>query len=293
MTTASPCVGTCKLDDTTGWCLGCGRSGTEIADWRDGTAAWRNAIWSEIPERLEHLGVSGRRLPWAKEDMQDFVVESLKRGSGTWVMGVVGAVAEFSPATGRSVAVEVGNETVTAHTDGGALSMWIDDDVRAMTFDPPSTPLEQTRVVLAVKRERGRLLATDRITDLGEDARPLVDENPTQLFDLGLGRKEARFCVRVASGPALSALQSAAGETLIQSLPRLGSVLTAENPTRVIETTLGRIEVQSPIPSPGGRSPDGPHTHLLLEQLEWSRAMPVGMDLPRAYLPGALFYPRP
>ena len=292
MTAASPCVGICKLDDATGWCLGCGRSGTEIADWRAGAADWRSAIWSEIPERLKQLGVACRRLPWTKIDMQNFVAQSLKKGSGTWVMGVVGAVAEFSPAADQSVAVKVSDDTIKARTDGGALSMWIDDDVRALTFDPPLTPAERTRVVLAVKRERGRLPAAGCITDLGEDANPLIDERSKHLFDLGLNRKEARFCVRVAEGPALSVLQSTAGQALMPTLSKLGSVLAAESPTRVIETALGRIEVNSPIPSPRGRSPDGPHTHLLPDQLELGNAMPVGMDLPRTYLPGALFYPR-
>lgn len=132
MTSAGPCVGICKLDDATGWCFGCGRSGTEIADWCEGTADWRNAIWSEIPERLKQLGVACRRLPWTKSEMQNFVAQSLKQGSGTWVMGVVGAVAEFSPATRQSVAVGVADNTVTAHTDGGAISMWIDDSARPL-----------------------------------------------------------------------------------------------------------------------------------------------------------------
>ena len=67
--------------------------------------------------------------------------------------------------------------------------------------------------------------------------------------------------------------------------------LVAESPTRVVESALGRIEVQGQIPPPDAKSPDGPHTHLLPDHLETGRALPVGMDLPRAYLPGAIFYP--
>ena len=36
---ASPCVGTCRLDPETGWCLGCARTREELADWRDLDAA--------------------------------------------------------------------------------------------------------------------------------------------------------------------------------------------------------------------------------------------------------------
>jgi predicted Fe-S protein YdhL (DUF1289 family) len=31
----SPCVGICRLDDTTGWCLGCARDTNELASWRE------------------------------------------------------------------------------------------------------------------------------------------------------------------------------------------------------------------------------------------------------------------
>jgi predicted Fe-S protein YdhL (DUF1289 family) len=29
----SPCDGTCRIDDATGWCRGCKRTLEEIADW--------------------------------------------------------------------------------------------------------------------------------------------------------------------------------------------------------------------------------------------------------------------
>ncbi|MEM8878798.1 MAG: DUF1289 domain-containing protein, partial [Pseudomonadota bacterium] len=33
MSHVSPCVGLCRLDEATGYCLGCARTGDEIADW--------------------------------------------------------------------------------------------------------------------------------------------------------------------------------------------------------------------------------------------------------------------
>lgn len=32
-TVASPCIGVCWLNEQTGWCEGCWRSGDEIRDW--------------------------------------------------------------------------------------------------------------------------------------------------------------------------------------------------------------------------------------------------------------------
>ncbi|MEM1300468.1 MAG: DUF1289 domain-containing protein, partial [Pseudomonadota bacterium] len=288
MNIASPCTGICKLDQTTGWCLGCGRSGDEIADWGIQSETWRDRVLGHIPDRLQQLGVTFRRLPWTAGDIHRFVIDSLEAGRGTWVMGVVGAVAEFTAPANAKVDVQVKDADLVAHTPNGAMQIVIDDHVRALAFDPPDVG-KAPRIVLAVKRERGRLPVADGTADLGQDQGALFAEPGAHLFDLGLGRKEARFCVRVAGGQSRDALTSEAGLSLADSLPRIGAALLADSPTRVVETALGRMEVQGRIPPPDARSPDGPHTHLLPGHLASGRALPVGMDLPRAYLPGAIF----
>ncbi|MEM9423074.1 MAG: DUF1289 domain-containing protein [Pseudomonadota bacterium] len=291
VTITSPCTGVCKLDDATGWCLGCGRNGDEIADWRTKSEDWRANVWEQIPERLSQLGIAYRRLPWTTERIQEFVVQSCEQNQGTWVMGVVGAVAEFTaPPTIRIEVVTQGDDLI-AQTINGAMRMVINDDVRALTFDPPEAKV-QPRIILAVKRERAQLPVANGVTDLGEDSKALLGEAGTQLFDLGLGRKEARFCVRVENGTARTAVENAIGLEFKDALPRIGAALISESPTRVVESALGRIEVQGQILTPRAASPHGPHTHLLLDYLATDRALPVGMDIPRAYLPGAIFYPK-
>ncbi|MEL6434602.1 MAG: DUF1289 domain-containing protein [Pseudomonadota bacterium] len=291
MTVTSPCTGICKLDEQTGWCLGCGRTGDEIAVWRGLPQSNRDQVWADIPDRLGQLGVACRRLPWTTEDIREFVATSCAPGRGTWVMGVVGAVAEFLVTDGAVAEVIHDGDDLIARTQNGALRMTIDDHLRALTFDPPSlkTP---PRVVLAVKRERGRLPVADGLIDLGEDQAALLGDKATRLFDLGLGRKEARFCVRVGDGAAHIALDRATGLPFADSFPQIGAALLQESPTRVVETALGRIEVQGQIPTESATMPAGPHTHLLPDQLLIGRALPVGMDLQGAYLPGANFYPK-
>ena len=289
MTIASPCTGVCKLDEATGWCLGCGRTGDEMDGWPNQTDAARQAVWDEIPARLTQLGVSCRRLAWTTEEIRSFVMATLTDGSGTWVMGVVGAVAEFTDG-GEGIKVSLDGDAIVAHTRNGAIRMLINDDVRAVTFDQPKLNREP-RTILAVKRERGRLPLALGLSDLGGDANALIKETDARLFDLGLGRKEGRFCVRVNAGRAQEALGGALGLPFADALPRIGGPLIEESPTRVVESALGRIEVQGQIPPPTAKSPAGPHTHLLPDHLVTERALPVGMDLPRAYLPGAIFYP--
>ena len=290
MNIASPCTGICKLDEATGWCLGCGRNGEEMDGWRIQSEDARQAVWDQIPGRLKELGVKGRRLPWTTDDIRAFVISTLEAGRGTWVIGVVGAVAEFTAVQQASVDVHTYGDDITAYTKNGAIRVKINDDIRALTFDPPVWELE-ARIVLAVKRERGRLPVASGVADLGPDTDALVQERNANLYDLGLGRKEGRFCVRLGEGAAREALNGSKGLMFPQALPMIAGPLVAESPTRVVESALGRIEVQGQIPPPDAKSPHGPHTHLLPDHLEAGRALPVGMDLPRAYLPGAIFYP--
>jgi uncharacterized protein len=49
----SPCINICQLDDATGICEGCGRSGDEIAGWIGYTPSERRAIMSTLAERLK------------------------------------------------------------------------------------------------------------------------------------------------------------------------------------------------------------------------------------------------
>jgi hypothetical protein len=258
--------------------------------WRERTEEWRQKVWEKIPQRLSQMGVLCRRLPWTTKDIREFIISSLETGKGTWVFGVVGAVGEYTTALGESTYFQYEDEKILAHTKNGAMQMRINDDVRALTFGLPG-PSASLPILLGVKQKSGIIPRANVITDLGEDTSPLLNSEEKRLFDLGLGRKEARFSVRVASGSANEALKNTMGLTFTEALPLIAGALMQASPTRVIDTAIGRIEVQGKIPSPEASSPNGPHTHLLPNELETGRSLPVAMEIPRAYLPGAIFYP--
>jgi predicted Fe-S protein YdhL (DUF1289 family) len=52
----SPCVDICVMDDTTGWCQGCGRTLDEIARWGSTSNADRDAVMAELPARMAKMG---------------------------------------------------------------------------------------------------------------------------------------------------------------------------------------------------------------------------------------------
>jgi predicted Fe-S protein YdhL (DUF1289 family) len=51
----SPCIGVCVLDQPTGLCTGCGRSGLEIAVWLTASDAEKRAILERLPDRVKWL----------------------------------------------------------------------------------------------------------------------------------------------------------------------------------------------------------------------------------------------
>lgn len=53
----SPCRGVCQYDEIMGWCIGCGRTETEIARWQSFTNDERLLlVRTELKRRLKQMG---------------------------------------------------------------------------------------------------------------------------------------------------------------------------------------------------------------------------------------------
>lgn len=55
----SPCVKVCVIDEASGWCVGCGRSGDEIAAWPKMNAPEKRDLLIRLPARVEALKKRG------------------------------------------------------------------------------------------------------------------------------------------------------------------------------------------------------------------------------------------
>ena len=73
----SPCTGICKVDEVLGWCLGCGRTEEEVAEWPSAGNARRADIWDLLPARIKALGIALTRLPWRRDRIAEFAARSL------------------------------------------------------------------------------------------------------------------------------------------------------------------------------------------------------------------------
>jgi uncharacterized protein len=62
-TAASPCRNICRIDDASGWCVGCGRSLAEIAAWTRLSEADRAAVVRQLPARQARLTAPPVPLP--------------------------------------------------------------------------------------------------------------------------------------------------------------------------------------------------------------------------------------
>ena len=49
----SPCINVCRMDERSGWCVGCFRTLDEIAAWSRLGNAERSALWQQLPERQQ------------------------------------------------------------------------------------------------------------------------------------------------------------------------------------------------------------------------------------------------
>jgi hypothetical protein len=281
------------MDETLGWCRGCGRSDEDIAEWHSAEDSRRAAIWALLPKRVEVLGISITRLPWQYGRVGEVVAESLRQKSGTWILGCHGAVAEFSCGHGETCDVSITGDTITAISDGGALRLTIDEHVRALQLRPGQTRCGYRAILLVVLKARASLPVVTTLTSLGRDEAAVRPEcRNEQLFDLGLGRADLRFCIRTPESELRDKLNQASGQSLPDLLQAAGPVILRHSPARVVESPIGRAEVFTPIPPLGGQSPDGSHTHLFPDQLASGRSSLPGIDLPPVYALGAIFYPR-
>ncbi|WP_409560936.1 DUF1289 domain-containing protein [Hyphomicrobium sp. MC8b] len=282
----SPCIGICKLDDGTGFCLGCARTAAEIGDWMAMSEAQRDSVWDQLPERLAQLSVRVRVLPWVRDELINWVRDTLVARQGAWVVGVPGAVAEFPSADNTPIDLHVEDGVITARRADAAFRIAINDKVRAFAFTDGGP------IVLGLPRGRAAIQSGSALQAVGLDA-GAIDETyrGDELFDLGIGRRYTRFCVRTRDETLTSALSDHDRRHWSDFMPVMLNQFVAVSPHRVVESAAARIEIFSRIPGSGESSPNGAHTHFLAEFLKSGDEIAPSLAPPDYVGPVAIFYP--
>jgi len=209
-----------------------------------------------------------------------------------WSLGTFGAIAEFSRDEDEPAQVSMAAGMLSAITERGGIALRLDPRMRPFASESLTKADWNQRVALCLPEDACAMNRRGMLTELGPDAQALRDEDRYSiLFDLGLGALQADFCVRIDDADTAAGLREYAGRPIFApGNPAMGIILHA-NPHRVFISRLGRIEVYQPIPPASGKSPDGPHTHLLPKLLASGRTHPATEPIPAGWIPCAHLYP--
>lgn len=194
-----------------------------------------------------------------------------------WSVGTYGAIGEFGYDAGEpGLAIDL--DALSVKTARGSLEVHGLEGVQAFALEDETGRVREI-AFCSPRTGAGR----DRIAAL---------DNRT--FDLGIGTPHIDLLVRVAADDADTAriLVSAVGRLLFAADNPAGLAIARASPTRILQSPIARIEVHQPIPLPGGRSPDGPHTHLLPKFLAQRIAHRPDSPLPTGLYCGLSLYPR-
>jgi hypothetical protein len=225
-------------------------------------------------------------------EVMNFLRSRMDDSATQWSLGTFGAIAEFARGEDEAAAVNAKGGQFSAVTSRGGIRLETPDDLRLFASESPTRESWSQRVALCLPEERCAMSRRGVLTELGPDDASLREQDRgAVLFDLGLGALQTDICVRVADRDLAARLRECAGRPVFDPQnPAMGAILAA-SPHRVFISPLGRIEVYQPIPPANGKSPDGPHTHVLPKLLQHSRSHPATEPVPEGFVPCAHCYP--
>ncbi len=222
----------------------------------------------------------------------DLLQREISNPGTQWSLGTFGAIAEFCRDADEPVRLVQSEEAVSAVTRRGGIALKPDAAIRPFASEGITKTGWNQRIALCLPRDDCAMNQRAALTEIGPDHQaPREEDREAILFDLGLGALQADFCVRIGDRNLVKRLREHAGRSLFETgNPAMGMILAA-NPHRVFISRLGRIEVYQPIPPPSGKSPEGPHTHVLPRLLQSRRTHPATEPVPQGWIPCAHLYP--
>ena len=221
------------------------------------------------------------------------LLDHIRDPHASWSCGRFGAIAEFHRDADEPV--EIASEpAIVAATSRGAIRIELLPALRPVAYETISKCIESwgQGVALCLPRDLALMSGRTVVTELGPDidaVRP--QDREALLFDLGIGGPQSEICVRSADPEAIALLRSACGHSLFAPDHALARRLPGLSPHRVFRCRMGRIEVYQAIPAPDGKTPDGPHTHVLPRLLASARNHAATVPVPKGWLAGMTLFP--
>jgi hypothetical protein len=222
----------------------------------------------------------------------DLLHEQIADADTQWSLGTFGGIAEFSRDRDEKVSLTQSATGATAVTARGGIAIELSDDCRPFAFECITRTGWSQRVAFCLPVDGCAMNRRTALTELDADHEALTPEHRgSVLFDLGLGALQVDLCVRIDDRDTAARLRGHCGRSVFDPANPAMGLLLETNPHRVFISRIGRIEVYQPIPPPSGRSPDGPHTHVLPKLLKSGRSHAATEPIPEGWIPCAHLYP--
>jgi hypothetical protein len=210
-----------------------------------------------------------------------------------WSLGTFGGIAEFSRDRDETVSLTQSATGAAAITARGGIAIELSGACRPFAFECITKASWSPRVALCLPADTCAMNRRTVLTELDADHGALrPQDRGSILFDLGLGALQADVCVRIGDPDTARELRSHCGRSVFDPANPAMGLLLRTNPHRVFISRIGRIEVYQPIPPASGKSPEGPHTHVLPKLLKSGRTHAATEPIPEGLIPCAHLYPR-
>lgn len=224
------------------------------------------------------------------------VFELLSRHMGEadthWSLGTFGAIAEFTRDSDEPTALARNTTSLSATTGRGGIRITPLVEMQPIASETAVGGGWNHRVALCLPREHCAMSRRSVLAEIGPDVAALREQDQQSvLFDLGLGCLQVDCCIRLSDADATDQLRPHIGRSLFEAGNPAMGIIFAAHPHRVFISRLGRIEVFQPIPPPDGKSPLGPHTHVLPKLLAHGRTHAATEPIPEDLVPCAHLYP--
>jgi hypothetical protein len=209
-----------------------------------------------------------------------------------WSLGTFGAIAEFARDPDEAVELACGPPAFSAVTGRGGIRIVPHPGLRLFAFETTTKESWSPRIAICLPHDACAMNGRAVLTELGPDTDALRHQDRAgTLFDLGIGALQVDACVRVSDPAVAAQLRAHCGQPTFAPGNPAGGILLAYSPPRVFVSRVGRIEVYQPIPPAHGKSPEGPHTHVLLDLLRHRRTHAATEPIPDGFVPCAHLYP--
>jgi hypothetical protein len=166
--------------------------------------------------------------------------------------------------------------------------------LRILAYDTLSGDGETWGQTVAFCRPRAMASARGYVCRIGADSGALrAEDHDAVLYDLGVGVGAVAMHVRTHDAALIAALDECQGKKLLGvESAGLTALFLQRHPNRVLSSPAGRIEVYAPIPPADGKSPSGPHTHLLPKLIASGRTHSANAPIPEGLQPVLMMHPR-